>query len=113
MKYYDEDRMREIRVEFEKRLSRLPDVEFKKMFGCPCYKHNGKLFAFLVTDGVVVLHLSEKDREKLASEFPVKGFSTGKRIMGRWPQVLVKNKSGLKPILAYVRKSYAATAQPG
>ena len=47
MRYYDEEKMRNLRQNIEKEILSWPKVTTKKMFGCPCYKFNKKLFAFL------------------------------------------------------------------
>ncbi|MDG6219473.1 MAG: hypothetical protein QCI00_08545, partial [Candidatus Thermoplasmatota archaeon] len=74
MKYYDEGKMQHLRVRLEEEILRWPDVKTKKMYGCPCYKHKEKLFAFLVTDGVVLTKASERDKLELSKEFQIKPF---------------------------------------
>ena len=37
----------------------------------PCYKNNEKLFAFLVTGGVVLTKVSEQEKIKLSKEFEI------------------------------------------
>ena len=78
----------------------------KKMFGCPCYKVNGRLFVFLVTEGIVFTHLRQTDKEKLSLEHELNSFNTGKKKIKNWPQVPIHNVEGLKAIMPYVRKSY-------
>ena len=58
MKYYDEEKMHDIRLKIDKEVLSWSNVTTKKMFGCPCYKYKDKLFAFLVTEGVVLTKLS-------------------------------------------------------
>jgi predicted DNA-binding protein (MmcQ/YjbR family) len=106
MKYYSEDEMKDIREAFEKEVLGWPDIGTKKMFGCPCYKHKEKLFAFLVTDGLVMTKLDEDSRAKLSKSHKVSPFSTGNRDVKAWVQVQVTDKKVLKKLYPYVRKSY-------
>jgi TfoX/Sxy family transcriptional regulator of competence genes len=48
---------------FERTVATLPDVEPKKMFGCPCAFVNGQMFALLFADRWV-LRLPQSDRER-------------------------------------------------
>jgi len=54
MKYYSEEDMKDLRRVFEKEVLSWPEVSTKRMFGCPCYQADKRLFAFLVTDGLVI-----------------------------------------------------------
>ena len=54
MKWYSEEETKELREAFEKEILKWPQVDFKKMFGCPCYLANGKMFAGMVTKGIVL-----------------------------------------------------------
>jgi predicted DNA-binding protein (MmcQ/YjbR family) len=110
MQYYDEEKMRTLRLTIEREILSWPEVSTKKMYGCPCYKHRDKLFAFLVTDGVVLIKMSEQDKAILSKEFEIKPFQAGeKRIMYRWPQIRVKDSSDLEKILPFIKKSYTLT----
>ena len=107
MQYYNEEKMHRLRLMIEKEILSWPDVITKKMYGCPCYKHHDKLFAFLVTDGVVLIKMSEQGKMNVSKEFEVKHFQAGeKRIMYRWPQIRVKDTSDLEKILPFIKKSY-------
>lgn len=68
MKYYDEDKMKNIRLKIEEELLSWSDVTTRKMYGCPCYKNKEKMFAFLVTDGIVLTKPSEKDKLDLSKK---------------------------------------------
>ena len=39
MKYYNEEKMQNIRSKIEKEILGWPNVTTKKMLGCPCYKY--------------------------------------------------------------------------
>ncbi len=106
MQYYNEEKMRNIRVKLEKEVLSWPDVTTRKMYGCPCYKHNEKLFAFLVTDGVVLTKASEQDKMRLSKEFLVKPFQASSRTMKGWPQIPLDETSDLKKVLFFIKESY-------
>jgi predicted DNA-binding protein (MmcQ/YjbR family) len=76
------------------------------MYGCPCYKNNEKLFAFLVTDGVVLTKVSELEKIKLSKEFEIKPFQAGKRTMSKWPQICVDATTDLEKIIPLIKTSY-------
>ena len=106
MQYYNEEKMLNLRLKIEKEVLGWPDVNTKKMYGCPCYKYKDKLFAFLVTDGVVLTKVSEQDKMKLSKEFPIKPFRAAKRTMKGWPQIPVDETSDLKKIIPFIKNSY-------
>ncbi len=108
MQYYSEDEMKDIRIAFEETVLQWPKVSTKKMFGCPCYKANNKLFAFLVTGGVVFTKLSETDRESVSNQFKTTPFQAGKKSINKWPQVSIQDKAELSNIILFVEKSYNA-----
>jgi TfoX/Sxy family transcriptional regulator of competence genes len=65
LKWYIEEETKELRQALEKEIIGLYKVTFKKMFGCPCYLANGKMFVGLVTKGVVITKFYESERKKL------------------------------------------------
>ena len=106
MKYYNEEKMQNIRLKIEKEILDWPYVTTKKMFGCPCYKYKNKLFAFLVTDGVVLTKASEQDKMKLSKEVPIKPFQTATKTMKNWPQIPVSGASDFTKIVTFIKNSY-------
>ena len=52
---------------FRQALETLPEVELRKMFGCPCAFVHGQMFALFHPVGLA-LKLSEQDREALLQE---------------------------------------------
>ncbi len=106
MQYYNEEKMKTFRLKIEKEILSWPHVTTKKMYGCPCYKYNEKLFAFLVTDGVVLTKASEQDKMKLLKEFTIKPFQAATRTMKGWPQIPVDGTSDLKKIIPFIKNSY-------
>jgi hypothetical protein len=87
-------------------LTKWPKVTRTLMFGCPCYKAGGRLFAFLVAGGLVLTRLSAADRAIAGSRFKAKPFNTGTRAMGGWPQLPLAQGARLKGYLPFVRRSY-------
>jgi len=106
VQYYNEEKMHNLRLRIEKEVLNWPNVTTEKMFGCPCYKNKDKLFAFLVTDGVVLTNASERDKIKLSLEFKIKPFQAGKRTMNRWPQISVDKTTDVERIISFIKKSY-------
>ncbi|MCX6664281.1 MAG: hypothetical protein NTZ75_08560 [Euryarchaeota archaeon] len=99
--------MKNFRLRMEKEILNLPNVTTKKMYGCPCYKYKDKLFAFLVTDGVVLTKSSEQDKIKLSKEFTIKPFQASTRTMKGWPQIPVDETSDLDKIILFIKNSYS------
>jgi hypothetical protein len=108
LKWYDEEETKELREAFEKEILNWSDVTSKKMFGCPCYLVNGKMFAGMVTKGIVIPRLSAQERDELGKVLEIKPFVAGKRIMKNWVRVDLPPKE-LPKILPYVKKSYERT----
>ena len=106
MQYYNEEKMQNIRLKIEKEILSWPDVTTKKMYGCPCYKYKNKLFAFLVTDGVVITKASKQDKINLSKEFSIKPFQAANRTMKGWPQIPVNHTSDITKIIPYLKNSY-------
>lgn len=106
MQYYSEDEAKALREAFEKQVLYWPQVISRRMFGCPAYLADGRLFAFLVTGGVVITQLRLKDRQLVAEENPTEPFKAGERTIERWTQVTVTDPKAVGRIMAYVRKSY-------
>lgn len=87
MKWYIEEETKELRQALEKEILKWPRVDYKKMFGCPCYLTNGKMFAGLVTKGLIITKLNETEKEELQKIKPIKPFIAGKKIIKSWVHV--------------------------
>ena len=111
VKYYSEDDAKTMRLAFERKILRWPKVSSKKMFGCPCYKVEDKLFAFLVTDGIVITRLDQADRERLSRKHPTTSFRAGKRRVKNWIKVAIENQTDIDQIMPFLRKSYESALQ--
>jgi hypothetical protein len=106
MQYYNEEKMHHLRLRIEGEILNWPNVTTKKMYGCPCYKNNEKLFAFLVTDGVVLTKVSEQEKMELSKEFEITPFQAGNRTINKWPQIRVDATTNLKKIVPLIKTSY-------
>jgi hypothetical protein len=106
VRYYDETKMAGIREAVDAVLTKWPKVTRTLMFGCPCYKAGGRLFAFLVTGGIVLTRLSPEDRATAGSRFKARPFNTGIRAMDGWPQLPLARATRLKGYLLLMRCSY-------
>lgn len=106
MEYYSEDETKALREAFEQQVLYWPQVTSRRMFGCPAYLADGRLFAFLVTEGVVITQLRLKERQLLAEENPTEAFKAGERTIERWTQVTITDPKTVGRIMAFVRKSY-------
>jgi hypothetical protein len=106
MQYYSEEEMQNLRLRLEREILNWPNVTTKKMYGCPCYKNNEKLFAFLVTDGVVLTKMSQQDKIELSKEFEIEPFQAGKRTVNKWPQIRVDETTDVEKVIPFIRISY-------
>lgn len=83
------------------------------MFGCPCYRAGGKVFAALTTDAVVLTRLPDDVRGDLQGERETEPFDVEGRSTKKWVQIPVGG-ADLVEIEPYIRASYeAAVAGPG
>lgn len=105
MKWYNEEQTKELRIALEKEILGWFKVTSKRMFGCPCYLANGKMFAGLVTRGLIITKLDESEKEELNQIQETLPFKVGPRTMKKWVQLNIDSKD-LKSILVYVEKSY-------
>jgi len=111
LKYYSEDEMKDLRLAFEDKVLKWDQIDTKKMFGCPCYQANGKLFVFLVTKGIVITQLDDEDKNSLLQQFSTTPFTAGKKTVQNWARVPINSKKDLDKILPFVKKSYKRSLQ--
>lgn len=105
MKWYIEEETKELRKALEKEILKWPKVDSKKMFGCPCYLANGKMFAGMVTKGIVITKLSCLEIEELNKSQNTKPFSPGGKIIKSWVSIQLDPKD-ITDIMPYVKKSF-------
>ncbi len=106
MKFYDEDKSGKLRFQLEKEIIDWPDISTKKMFGCPCYMVNKKMFAFLVTNGVVIIKLRDEEKKDLQQITATEYFQTDTRTIKKWTKIPVKSENDLEKILPFIKMSY-------
>jgi hypothetical protein len=105
MKWYIEEKTKELRQAFEKEILKWANVDYKMMFGCPCYLANGKMFVGLVTKGIVITKLSNSEKEELKKIKETKPFNAGGRVISSWVNIDLE-VSDLEEIMPFVKKSY-------
>lgn len=107
MPYYTETEGKPLRELFEAQVLSWPKVTMRWMFGCPAYLVDGKLFAFLLSQGVVITQIRKRDREAFAGLYETEPFKAGEREIERWLQVnLGDDRTYFDRVMALVRKSY-------
>ncbi|MCW4007033.1 MAG: hypothetical protein NWF04_10665 [Candidatus Bathyarchaeota archaeon] len=106
MKYYVEEVMAPYRLALEEEVLSWDRIGFKKMFGCPCYKADERLFVFLVTEGIVITRLEQADREKVAAHFETTYFRAGEKQVKSWIQISLHSLEDLNAVMPYVKESY-------
>ncbi len=105
MKYYDEEKMAEIRKTLEAEVLTWKGVASKPMMGCLCYFYNRKFIGFLVTNGIVMMKLSEKDQKEIKEKFGGKPFEMAGQTGRLWVTPLSGPKD-VKSVMPFVRKRY-------
>jgi hypothetical protein len=105
MKYYDEEKMIATRKAFEAEVLTWKGVSSRPMMGCLCYFYNRKFIGFLVTDGIVLMKLSEKDQTVLKEKFGGKPFEMAGQTGRLWVTPL-KGPKDVRSVMPFVRKRY-------
>ena len=108
MKFYSETADHDLRLAFEAEVRAWPKVTARKMFGCPCYQANGKLFALVVSGGIVITHVLPEDRETLIQQYLAAPFEPGQKSVQAWLRVPAQFKNEIVKLLPYLQKSYQA-----
>lgn len=106
MIYYSESEAQELRQRIESQVLDWPNVTTRRMFGCPAYLVDGKLFAFLVTDGVVITQIRKRDREEMSRVYTTETFRAGEREIGRWLTIHIDDVDQIERVMLMVRRSY-------
>ena len=105
MKYYDKEKMIEIQKAFEAEVLKWKGVSSRPMMGCLCYFYNRKFIGFLITDGIVLMKLSEKDQTSLKEKFGGKPFEMAGQTGRLWVTPL-KRPRDVGSVMPFVRKRY-------
>jgi len=105
LKYYDKEKMIEIQKAFEAEVLKWKGVSSRPMMGCLCYFYNRKFIGFLITDGIVLMKLSEKDQTSLKEKFGGKPFEMAGQTGRLWVTPL-KRPRDVGSVMPFVRKRY-------
>lgn len=105
MKYFDKLKMADTQKAFDSEVLEWKGVASKPMMGCQCYFRGRKFICFLVTDGIVLMKLSDKDRTMLRAKFGGKPFEMAGQTGRLWVTPL-KSTKDLKLVIPFVRKRY-------
>lgn len=105
MKWYIEEQTTDLRQALEKIILGWYKVTCRKMFGCPCYLANGKMFVGLVTKGVIITKLNEIERKQLNEIIKTQPFKVGKKIMKKWIRINLDHEN-LNLVIPFIEKSY-------
>ncbi len=105
MKYFDEEKMAEIRKAFDSEVLKWKDVVSRPMMGCLCYFHKRRFVCVLVTDRIIVMKLSDKDQAELKDKLGGKPFEMAGKTGRMWTTPL-KSAKDLKLVMPSVRKRY-------
>ena len=97
--------MAEIRKTLEKEILKWMGVTSKPMMGCLCYFYKRKFIGFLVTDGIVLMKLSEKDQKEIKEKFGGKPFEMAGQTGRLWVTPLSSSKE-VESVMPFVRKRY-------
>jgi len=111
MKYFDEKKMAAIKKALDMKVLKWKDVSTRPMMGCQCYFYKRKFICFLVTDGIVLMKLSDGDREELKNKFGGKPFEMAGQTGRLWVTPL-RGIADLNPIMPYVKKRYDEVSTP-
>ena len=104
MKYYEEEETQELRKALEEEILSWPKVTHRKMMGCPCYLAGGKMFAGLVTRGMVITKLTPEEKDELGEVHTVEPFTMGARTTKKWARLTLE-PGELQKVLPYIRQS--------
>ena len=112
MKWYIEEETKKLKEAFEKEILNWSKVDYKKMFGCPCYLANGKMFAGLVTKGIIITKLNEAEKNELKKLKEIKPFIAGQKIIKSWVHIDLESNE-LNEIMPFIKKSYERAIESG
>jgi hypothetical protein len=109
LKYYDEEKMIETRKAFEPEVLTWNGVSSRPMMGCLCYFYIRKFIGFLVTNGIEVMKLSEKDQKDPIEKFGGKPSEMAGQTGRLWVTPL---KGDVRSVMPFVRKRYEEVSSP-
>ena len=109
MKYFDELKMADIQKAFDSEVLEWKGVISKPMMGCQCYFRGRKFICFLVTDGIVLMKLSDEDQDALKTRFGGKPVEMAGQTGRLWVTPF-KAQKDLKQVMPFVKKRYEEIA---
>ena len=84
-----------------------PDVRVKRVFGQRAYIRSGKMFAFLLGDGIAFKAPTAEEAERLYASGAATPFSYAENMESRgWPVVPLDSDDALDDALTRVRAAY-------
>lgn len=104
MKYYIEEETRPLKEAFDEKILQWPDVTTRKMMGCPSYMAKGKMFALVVTRGLVLPKLDEQEKENLTDVHEWEPFKAH-RTVKKWAH-LKTDPEDIEKLLPFIKASY-------
>ncbi len=96
--------MAEIRKTFDEEVLQWKGVRSRPMMGCLCYFYERKFIGFLVTNGIVIMKLSEEDQAHL-KKMGGKPFEMAGQTGRLWVTPLNRVRD-LRSVMPFVKKRY-------
>src|SRR2546428_7843181 len=109
MKYCDKLKRADIQKAFDSEVLEWKGVTSKPMMGCQCYFQGREFLCFLVTDGIVLMKLSDKDQDTLKTRFGGKQFEMAGQTGRLWVTPL-KARRDLKQVMPLAQNRYEEIA---
>ncbi|HZG87857.1 TfoX/Sxy family protein [Paenibacillus sp.] len=107
MSYYDERIGAPLRDAVDRLVGDWDGVSRKRMFGCPCYSAGGKIFAIVMSDGLVLTKLPAAEAVRRGSPLPVAPFRTETKNVPSWSKFAV-GPDDVAKLAAWIEEGYRA-----
>ena len=109
MKYYIEEETVDLKAAQDKEILSWDGVEERKMMGCPSYLVGRKMFALVVTGGIVITKLDDLQKEALSNVHQWEPFNAHRTIK-KWAHLKLES-SLVENILPFVKMSYVTAKE--
>ena len=106
MKYYIAEETVGLKAALDREIFSWEGVEERKMMGCPSYLVGRKMFALVVTGGIVITKLDEESKKALSGVHEWKPFEAHRTIK-KWAHLVLESQD-VPSIISFIRKSYEA-----
>ncbi len=80
MKYYIEEETVRLKAALDREILSWEGVDERKMMGCPSYLVGRKMFALVVTGGILITKLDDESKKALSGVHPWKPFDAHRTI---------------------------------